>query len=126
MTTNSHIDVSVETHFLWHESDPADLRYVFAYTITIENRGYSRSRLLNRHWLITNGDGYQETVDGPGVIGKKPTLMPGDTFEYTSGTILETSFGTMEGHYEFEDDLGKRFKVPIPPFILSVPDHVEH
>lgn len=126
MTKGSHIDVSVETQFLWHESDPSDLRYVFAYTITIENKGYSKSRLLNRHWLITNGDGNQETVEGPGVIGKMPTLRPGDSFEYTSGTILETSFGTMEGHYEFEDDHGRRFKVPIPAFILSVPDDVEN
>lgn len=126
MNEDSHIDVSVETHFLWQESDPTELRFVFAYTVTIENKGYFKSRLLNRHWLITNGDGYQETVDGPGVIGKMPMLMPGDCFEYTSGTVLETAFGTMEGHYEFEDDQGRRFKVPIPAFILSIPDDIEH
>ena len=126
MTTTNLIDVSVQTHFLWHESDPSDLRYVFAYTVTINNNGHSKSRLLNRHWLITNGDGSQETVDGPGVVGKTPTISPGESFEYTSGTILETPFGTMEGHYEFEDDRGLRFKVPIPVFILTVPKKYEN
>lgn len=126
MTEAEHIDVSVQTHFLWHESDPSDLRYVFAYTITIMNKGYTRPRLINRHWLITNGEGSQETVDGPGVIGKTPTIPPGESFEYTSGTILETPFGTMEGHYEFEDDRGLRFKVPIPAFILAVPNDSEN
>ena len=123
---DNHIDVSVETHFIWQESDPFDLRYTFAYTVTIINKGWSRSKLLNRHWLITNAEGNQETVDGTGVVGMTPTLSPGESFEYTSGTVLETSFGTMEGHYEFEDDQGFRFKVPIPPFILSIPRTVEN
>lgn len=121
-----HIDVDVRTQFLWHESDPTDLRYVFAYTITITNNGGIRSKLLNRHWLITNGEGHKEVVDGPGVVGKTPTIPPGDSFEYTSGAILETPFGTMEGHYTFVDDEGSQFKVPIPPFILSIPDEVEN
>ena len=126
MTTEKLIDVRVDTDFLWHESDPADLRYVFSYTITIMNKGFSKSRLINRHWLITNGEGHQEVVDGKGVVGKMPMIPPGHAFEYTSGAILETPFGTMEGHYEFEDESGKRFKVEIPGFILSVPDDIEH
>ena len=122
----SNIDVDVQTHFIWHESDPTDLRYVFAYTVTITNNGLSISKLLNRHWLITNGEGNEEVVDGPGVVGKNPTLAPGQSFQYTSGAILETPFGTMEGHYEFEDERGSKFQVPIPSFILSIPDEIEN
>ncbi len=122
VTGNIDIGVNVQSQFIWHESDPSDLRYVFAYTITITNNGLSKSQLLKRHWLITNGDGHQEEVDGPGVVGKQPMLAPGESFCYTSGTILETPFGTMEGHYEFAGVEGNTFKVPIAPFILSIPE----
>ena len=122
MSDVNDIQVEVETDFVWHESDPVDLRYVFAYTITITNWGVKTSRLVNRHWTITDGDGTQEEVDGAGVVGRQPTLHPGESFKYTSGAILETPFGTMEGHYEFEGQEGELFDVPIAPFILSIPD----
>jgi len=117
--------VAVETRFIERESDPRSNHYLFAYTITISNHGSSPSQLLNRYWLITNGDGKKEEVHGPGVVGEQPTLNPGEAFRYTSGAVLETAVGTMEGHYEFRRDDGDLFKVAIPPFSLAVP-HVVH
>tara|TARA_B100000953_G_C17933604_1_gene394643 strand:+ start:490 stop:858 length:369 start_codon:yes stop_codon:yes gene_type:complete len=121
----SDIAVAVETRFIERESDPRSNHYLFAYTITISNHGSSPSQLLNRYWLITNGDGKKEEVHGPGVVGEQPTLNPGEAFRYTSGAVLETAVGTMEGHYEFRGDDGDLFKVAIPPFSLAVP-HVVH
>lgn len=79
-------------------------------------------QLIDRHWEITSGTGEDvETVDGPGVVGKQPRLEPGEAFRYTSAAVLESSFGTMEGHYNFRDDEGESYRVPIDPFILSIP-----
>ena len=121
----SDIAVTVETRFVEEESDARSNHYLFAYTITITNRGSSPSQLLNRYWLITNGDGKQEEVRGPGVVGEQPLLQPGQAFRYTSGAILETGVGTMEGYYEFRRDDGNLFRVAIPPFSLAVP-HIVH
>ena len=126
MASGNDIQVEVETDFVWQESDPVDLRYVFAYTITITNRGMRKSRLVNRHWLITDGDGSQECVEGTGVVGRQPVLSPGESLRYARGAVLETPFGTMEGHYEFESQEGDKFRVPIDPFILAVPDEEEN
>ena len=116
------ISVSVEVAYLRHESNPTDLRWVFAYTITITNKGQRAMQLIDRHWEISSGTGDDmETVDGPGVVGKQPRLEPGDAFRYTSAAVLESSFGTMEGHYNFRDDEGEAYRVPIDPFILSIP-----
>ena len=120
----SDIAVLVETRFIDAESDPLANRYLFAYTITITNHGTTPSQLLNRYWLITNGDGRKEVVQGPGVVGEQPRLNPGEVFRYTSGAVLETAVGTMEGHYEFRGDGGDLFQVAIPPFSLAVPNAV--
>ena len=120
----SDIAVLVETRFIDAESDPLANRYLFAYTITITNHGTTPSQLLNRYWLITNGDGRKEEVQGPGVVGEQPRLNPGEAFRYTSGAVLETAVGTMEGHYEFRGDGGDLFQVAIPPFSLAVPNAV--
>ncbi|MFP6796944.1 MAG: Co2+/Mg2+ efflux protein ApaG [Pseudomonadales bacterium] len=117
----SDIAVAVDTRFMDAESDPLANRYLFAYTITITNHGSTSSQLLNRYWLITNGDGKKEEVHGPGVVGEQPRLNPGEAFRYTSGAVLETAVGTMEGHFEFQRDDGDLFKVAIPPFSLAVP-----
>ena len=122
MTTNQSIAIDVQSIFLDEHSDPCELRYVFAYKVKITNNGAQLSKLLERHWKISHGGRFVEAVDGTGVVGETPLLSPGDTFEYTSGAVLETPFGTMEGHYTFEDMNGKRFDVQIPPFILSAPD----
>ena len=79
-------------------------------------------QLIDRHWEITSGvENDVEIVDGDGVVGKQPRLEPGEGFQYTSAAVLESSFGTMEGHYNFRDDVGEWYRVPINPFILSIP-----
>ena len=120
----SDIAISVETRFIDAESDPLAKRYLFAYTITITNHGTTASQLLNRYWLITNGDGKKEEVQGPGVVGEQPRLNSGEAFRYTSGAVLDTAVGTMDGHYEFRSDGGDVFKVAITPFSLAVPNSV--
>ena len=115
------IQVSVATRFLDDQSIPEDDRYVFAYTIRIENTGGVPARLLGRHWLITDANGRVQEVRGEGVVGEQPWLRPGESFEYTSGAVLETPMGTMQGSYEMLADDGTRFDAPIAPFTLSIP-----
>lgn len=117
-------EVSVEPRYILAESDPGKSRFVFAYTITIANHGEEAAQLLNRYWLITNGDGKRQEVRGPGVVGNQPRIVPGEAFRYTSACILETAVGSMEGHYEFVSDSGEGFDVPIARFSLAVPDAV--
>jgi ApaG protein len=115
------IDVGVETTYVDDQSDPAADRYVFAYTITISNSGSTPAKLLNRHWLITDANGKTQEVRGQGVVGEQPYLRPGEEFRYTSGTVIETPVGTMEGEYEMQADDGQMFLAPIDRFSLAVP-----
>ena len=124
MTKSGEIDISVATRYVEEQSDPGGERYVFAYTIEITNNLDFPSQLLNRHWIITNGSGKVEEVRGEGVVGQQPRLLPGQGFRYTSGAVLETPVGAMQGEYEFTDDAGRRFEVAIPVFSLSVPSAV--
>jgi ApaG protein len=117
---NTRIDV--ETQYIPEQSDPEQQRYVFSYTITISNLGDIAAKLLTRHWIITNADGKQEEVKGKGVVGEQPHLQPGDGFQYTSGTILETPVGSMHGSYQMLADDGERFDAIITPFTLSMPN----
>ena len=96
-------------------------RYVLAYTITITNEGTVPAQLLNRHWLITDSNGKIQEVRGDGVIGEQPYLKPGEMFRYTSGAILETPVGTMQGQYTMHSDEGDNFNAQIPQFTLSIP-----
>lgn len=116
-----HIKVEVETHYVESESSPDEERYVFAYTVTIRNEGATAARLLTRHWVITNANGKVHEVRGDGVVGEQPYLRPGEGFQYTSGTMLDTPMGTMAGSYQMLDDHGVRFDAPIPEFLLSTP-----
>jgi ApaG protein len=118
---NYAIQVNVETVYMAGESNPDGGRYVFAYTITIENTGDIGARLMSRHWLITDADGRRQEVRGEGVVGEQPYLQPGESFQYTSGAILETPVGAMEGSYQMQADDGNRFDAPIPAFSLAVP-----
>ena len=115
------IDIQVRTRYLDEQSAPADNRYVFAYTIRLENRGDAPAQLLARHWIITDANGRIEEVRGEGVIGEQPRLRPGEDFEYTSGAVLETIVGTMRGSYLWQADDGTQFESPIPQFTLSIP-----
>ena len=114
-------DIEITTRFLDDQSRPDDDRYVFAYTISIRNTGDMPARLLDRHWIITDANGRVEEVRGEGVVGEQPHLRPGERFEYTSGAVLETSVGTMQGSYGMLADDGTRFEAPIPAFTLAVP-----
>jgi len=115
------IRVDVETNYLPEQSDPAEPRYVFAYTITIRNEGRAPARLLTRHWIITDANGKVQEVRGEGVVGEQPWLRPGDDYQYTSGAVLETAVGTMRGSYQMLADDGRRFDAPIAQFTLSIP-----
>lgn len=115
------IAVEVETRFVPDQSQPKDNRYVFAYTITLRNAGETGAQLLTRHWVITDANGKVDEVRGDGVVGEQPWMRPGETFEYTSGAVLETSVGTMEGSYRMVADDGTHFDAPIAPFVLSIP-----
>jgi ApaG protein len=115
------IKVKVRTNYIESQSSPGDHRYVFAYTITIQNDGQISAKLLTRHWIITDGNGKVQEVRGEGVVGEQPELSPGESYEYTSGTMIETSVGTMGGSYQMIDERGNLFDAQIPEFVLSVP-----
>lgn len=115
------IRVSVRSDYLAEQSAPADGRYAFAYTVTIENLGTQAARLLDRHWIITDGDGGVQEVRGQGVVGQQPRIAPGETYRYTSGAILATPVGSMQGSYGMLADDGTRFDAPISPFSLALP-----
>jgi ApaG protein len=115
------IDIDVATRYLDDQSEPEQDRYVFAYTIRIRNSGQVPARLLTRHWIITDANGKTEEVEGDGVVGEQPYLLPGEDFEYTSGAVLETDLGTMRGDYQMLADDGTRFEAPIPAFTLTIP-----
>ncbi len=114
-----NIQVSVTTRFLDDRSSPADQKFVFAYTITISNRGTLGAQLMTRHWIVKDSDEQEQHVHGEGVVGEQPYLNPGEWYRYTSGTILENPIGTMEGSYQMVADDGTIFDAPIPLFVLS-------
>jgi ApaG protein len=115
------VRVRVESEYAPDRSQPCKNQWFFLYTVTILNEGFETLQLLTRHWVITDGTGHVEEVRGPGVVGKQPTLRPGESFEYTSGCPLATPFGVMEGSYQMMSEAGERFDVRIAPFTLSEP-----
>ena len=123
MADSKHYEVTVVPKAIYVEdqSDPSKNQYVFAYTITVTNTGNVPAQLVSRHWVITDANSKVLEVKGLGVVGQQPLLKPGESFEYTSGTNLETAVGTMRGTYQMVADDGKHFDAPIPLFTLSVP-----
>jgi len=115
------IQIDVRASYLPGQSEPGQNRYVFAYTITITNAGSVPARLVTRHWIITDANEQKREVHGEGVVGEQPYLLPGTSFQYTSGTILETPVGTMQGSYQMIADDGTAFDAEIPSFTLSIP-----
>lgn len=122
MPAKSH-DISVKTRtvYIADQSDPANDRYVFAYTISITNTGSVAAQLISRHWVITDATDKVQEVRGKGVVGEQPHLRPGESFEYTSGSAIATPVGTMRGSYQMVADDGVKFDVVIPEFTLSMP-----
>ena len=118
------ISVAVDTRYLEDQSEPDEHRYVFAYTITIRNRGTVPAKLLGRHWVITDANGKVQEVRGEGVVGEQPHLMPGQGFRYTSGAVLETPVGSMQGSYRMLADNGIEFDAPIAAFTLAIPGKI--
>ena len=121
MSNPYEIDIEVETSYMADHSEPEKDRYVFAYTITLVNRGSTSAKLLTRRWIITDADNRIEEVEGEGVVGEQPTLKPGEGFRYTSGTVVETPVATMHGTYKMLAEDGSTFDTDIPKFVLSAP-----
>ncbi|MDT8387725.1 MAG: Co2+/Mg2+ efflux protein ApaG [Thiogranum sp.] len=122
MSSDSHnIKVEVKTQYIEDQSIPDQGRYIFAYAITIQNLGDVPAQLLSRHWVITDSNNKVQEVKGEGVVGEQPHLKPGEQFQYTSGTMLETPVGSMHGTYQMITDDGVQFDADIPPFTLSIP-----
>lgn len=122
MTSHMNVLVEVDTTYLPSQSEPTAERYVFAYTITIRNHSTETIQLLRRYWLITDANGKQTEVSGDGVVGEQPQLAPGASYRYTSGAVMETPVGTMQGHYEMITSAQDSFKTAIPLFRLAMPN----
>ena len=120
-TDTNNIRVEVETRYIEDQSNPEQNSYVFAYTITIQNKGQQSAQLLTRHWVITDSNQKIQEVRGDGVVGEQPLLKPGEQFVYTSGTMLETAVGTMKGSYQMLADDGSEFDAAVDEFVLSTP-----
>ena len=115
------IDVAAQANYLSGQSNEAEGRFVFAYTIQLTNTGEVTAQLISRHWVITDSNHHVQEVRGAGVVGEQPTLKPGESYEYSSGTVLATQVGTMAGSYRMRAEDGTEFDAPIPQFVLSVP-----
>ncbi len=121
MSNKQKIAINVRTQYLAEQSDASQKRYVFTYTVTIANQGTGVAQLISRHWIITDADNQVQEVKGLGVVGNQPLLKPGESFEYTSGCVLETPVGTMRGSYQMVSDDGSPFEAEIPEFVLAIP-----
>ena len=115
------VKVTAVPQFVAEQSDPDAERYVFAYTITLENVGTVAAQLISRHWIITDGNSNVQEVRGLGVVGEQPLLKPGERYEYTSGCQLDTPVGIMRGTYQMVAEDGTAFEAEIPAFTLAIP-----
>lgn len=115
------IEIRVVTQYIPEQSTPEDDEHVFAYTITITNAGTETAQLISRHWQITDANDEVLEVRGEGVVGQQPILEPGESYRYTSGTVLKTPVGYMQGSYQMRRESGAEFDAPIPAFSLSLP-----
>lgn len=113
--------IEAEVSYQPEQSDESGNRFVFSYTLQITNLGTFAARLISRHWIITDAHHKVQEVRGQGVVGEQPLIGPGETFEYTSGTVLATQVGTMRGSYQMQHEDGSQFNVEIPQFVLSIP-----
>jgi ApaG protein len=118
------VEISTRTKYLELQSEPAKNSYAFSYTITIFNQRDEAVRLLNRHWIITDKNNKVEEVNGKGVVGQQPVIQPGESFEYSSGTIIGSEIGDMRGSYTMESVSGVQFEAPVPLFVLAIPNMI--
>ncbi|MBE8167349.1 MAG: Co2+/Mg2+ efflux protein ApaG [Shewanella sp.] len=118
---NTSIRVEVKTQYIEEQSSPKEEKYLFSYTVTIVNLGKKSAKLMTRHWVITDGNGQQSEVQGEGVVGETPVIEPDTAYQYTSGTMLDSPLGFMEGYYEMVIDNDESFHAAIPRFRLAVP-----
>ena len=121
MSEKNKFLIEVQPRYIAEQSKPSEHKYAFAYTIKITNIGQIAAKLLSRHWSITDSNGKVEEVRGEGVIGKKPYIKPGEAFTYTSGALIATAVGVMQGKYAMLSDTGENFDAPVPQFTLSIP-----
>ena len=119
--TTDGVAVEVKSTYLEHQSMPDMGRFVFAYNVTILNKGQETVQLRSRHWVITDSLSQIREVRGPGVVGEQPLLRPGESFSYSSGSIIPTQWGTMHGEYIMERTDGSTFEAAIPSFMLMGP-----
>lgn len=120
-TNKYQIEIQPMPQYIPDQSDPDNGRYVFTYTVIIKNIGEIAAQLVSRHWIITDGNNEIQEVRGLGVVGKQPLLQPGESFEYTSGSVLTTPIGTMKGSYQMVAEDGTHFSAEIPEFVLASP-----
>ena len=120
-TPECGVDIKVSTQYLKQQSDPGRSSYAFAYTITITNNRAQPVKLLSRHWIITDQNNKVEEVKGSGVVGQQPLIKPGQSYEYSSGAVIHTEIGDMQGAYTMQCSSGAVFEAPIPLFVLAVP-----
>ena len=123
-TTTRGIRIQVATAYLPDRSSPSDAQYLFTYRVRISNLGRQRAQLISREWVITDSDGNEQRVQGPGVVGQQPVLDPGDSFEYSSFCPLKTPVGSMHGSYQMTTEEGESFDAIIAPFTLAMPHAV--
>jgi len=121
MSDACRIEVKVLSQYMPEKSEPDVAQYLFAYHVTVTNVGAVAVQLISRHWLITDANEQVEEVMGEGVVGEKPWISPGDSFEYSSFCILDTLAGTMQGSYQMVAENGSTFKADIPLFMLASP-----
>lgn len=119
--TTNFVKITVFPIYLDSQSSPEENHYLWAYHVRIENLGTEIIQLRTRHWIITDAYGRRQEIKGSGVVGENPTIKPGESFEYTSGTPLSTPSGIMMGQYEMEKLSGETFLVDIPAFSLDSP-----
>lgn len=118
------IKIEVKTEYLPEQSTPDELRFVFAYHVSIHNEGDISVQLMSRHWIITDGNDKVQEVRGAGVIGLQPKLQSGESFQYSSGAVIDTQVGIMQGSYQMQDVNGQLFDAEIPAFKLAMPNMV--
>jgi len=120
-TNTRGIRIEVESEYVEERSEPRESYFFFSYHVRISNVGSETAQLISREWIITDSDGNEERVEGPGVVGEQPLLRPGSVFEYTSFCPLRTSVGSMHGAYFMRTVTGETFRAEIAPFTLAVP-----